>query len=391
MAQPRLHSSPSSARNSPRGRRTEDSPSRQLHWDIERALSQIHLHEIEKSKLHAYQKRQQQEDLDAQEAAQAHVHRLELSTANAQYEVVRKQAEAVLQAHIKEEEEERRRREEEARQRLEAEERRRKAEEEARRRAEEQRKVEEENEHRQREQRDRQEAKRQAKEKADLEEKARKEKAASEQKQQQETAKAEEEAILKQQQRAKAAKAAPISPSATGRSAVSQVQSPDIEERHKEYLALHQKLKTFRREFWTTAKKDSALKTHVGDMRRAMRTSVGQLTEDKLGNKKAVSTPARTRCADKCSRLMLIAARSNQNNLATSPEGPSITPCACQRLLACSSQPRRQWHYHYPIISHLPSLHLQQGYHRCIPWRMRCQPESSRAHWYARCTNLLDT
>ncbi|OCT51627.1 RNA export mediator Gle1 [Cladophialophora carrionii] len=286
----KLHASPFSARNSPRGRRSDDSPSRQLQWELDRALGQLQLHEIESSKLHAYQKRQQQDELDAREAAQAHVHQLELNAANAQHEVVRKQAEAVLQAYIKREEEERRKREEDERKRLEEEERRRKAEEEARRKAEEERRVRKEEEaRREREELARQEAERRAKEKADAEEKERREREAEQRGQQEENAKAEKEAALRKLQDEAAAKAAltprPATESTTSRP--TQAPSSGIEQQHHEYRALHKKLKIFRSEFWTSTRKDAALKPHVGDMRRAIRTSVGQLTDDKAANKVA--------------------------------------------------------------------------------------------------------
>ncbi|KIX95445.1 uncharacterized protein Z520_08962 [Fonsecaea multimorphosa CBS 102226] len=296
----RLHSSsPFSARDSPRARRTDDSPSRQLQWELERALSQIHLHEIERSKLHAYQKRQQQEELDARESAQAEAHRIELNAAKAQHEVVRKQAEAVLQAYIKQEEEDRRRREEEERRRLEEEERRRKAEaeakaqaqekEQARRRAEEERRTREEKERRDREERARQEAERQAKQKAEEEELKRREKDAAEQKHREEKAKAEQEAALRREEaeKAAAAKVPPPQPTAALGQGKDISPAPEVEAQHSNYLVLHKKLKKFRSDFWVAAKKDPALKPHVGDMRRAIRTSVGQLTDDKVGNKKA--------------------------------------------------------------------------------------------------------
>ncbi|KIW91328.1 uncharacterized protein Z519_08224 [Cladophialophora bantiana CBS 173.52] len=299
MAQGRLHSSPFSARGSPRGRRTDDSPSRQLQWELERALSQIHLHEIERSKLHAYQKRQQQEELDALESAQAEVHRIELNAAKAQHEVVRKQAEAVLQAYIQQEEEDRRRREEEERRRLEEEESQRRAEAEAkaqaharaqaRRRAEEERRALEEKERREREERALQEAERQAKQKAEAEERERKEKEATEQKQREAKAKAEQEAALKRQEAERAVTATKVTvpPSTTPAQGKDTSPAPEVEAQHANYLVLHKKLKKFRSDFWIAAKKDPSLKPHVGDMRRAIRTSVGQLTDDKVGNKKA--------------------------------------------------------------------------------------------------------
>lgn len=310
MAQAKLHSSPFQARNSPRGRRSDDSPSRQLQFELERAFSQIHLQEVERQKLHAYQRRQQQEELDAREHAQAEVHLTELNVAKAQHEAIRQQAEAALQAYIKQEEEDRRRREEEQR-RLEEEERRRKAEEEARKRAEQERRAREDKERCEREAKARAEAERLAiyeKQKAEAEEKRRKEREAIEQKEREERAKAEQEeqeaSLKKQQEEEKmvaAAKASQAQPSTSEASqSKDQGWSSDPEIRHKSYLALHKKLKVFRKDFWDKAKKDPALKPHVGDMRRAMRTSVGQLTDDKVGNRKAVCLVSDLRCILLC-------------------------------------------------------------------------------------------
>ena len=293
MAQGKLHSSPFAARNSPRSRRLDDSPSRQLQFDLERTFSQIQLQETERQKVYVYQRRQQQEELDAKELAQAEVHRAELNLANAQHEVVRLQAEAVLHAYIKKDEEERRRREEERR-RLEEEERKRREEEEARKRAEQERRAREEKERKEREERAKAEAERLAiyeRQKAEAEERRRKEKEATELKQREEKEKVEQEAALKKQEAEKAAAAAkaptPTPPTTT------QISSSDAaattEVIHRSYLLVHKKLKQFRKDFWEKVKKDPNLKPHVGDMRRAMRTSVGQLTDDKVGNKKAVS------------------------------------------------------------------------------------------------------
>ncbi|KIW13300.1 hypothetical protein PV08_08488 [Exophiala spinifera] len=302
MAQTKLHSSPFSARNSPRNRRLDESPSRQLQFELDRAFSQIQLQECERQKVYAYQRRQQQEELDAKELAQAEAHRTELSLANAQHEVVRLQAEAVLQAYLKKEEEDRRRREEE-RKRQEEEERKRREEEEARIRAEQERREREERERKEREERAKAEAQRQAlyeKQKAEAEEKRRQEKEAEERKQQEEKLKAHQEAALRQQEAEKAAAAAAAA-SAAATAAASKTQltaattpqippgkaSPNIEAIHQNYLGIHKKLKVFRKQFTENVKKDPNLKPHVGDMRRAMRTSVGQLTEDKVGNRKA--------------------------------------------------------------------------------------------------------
>lgn len=247
--------------------------------------------------MYVYQRRQQQEELDAKELAQAEAHRTELSLANAQHEVVRLQAEAVLQAYLKKEEEDRRRREEE-RKRREEEEGRRREEEEAHRRAEQERKEREERERKEQEERAKAEAQRQAlheKQKAEAEEKWRKEKEAEERRYQEEKAKADQEASKKQQEAAETAAAAAtaaaakVQPTAPTTTQISTGKvSPKIETIHQNYLAIHKKLKTFRKQFTENVKKDPNLKPHVGDMRRAMRTSVGQLTDDKVGNRKAV-------------------------------------------------------------------------------------------------------
>ncbi|KAK4949748.1 hypothetical protein LTR10_011590 [Elasticomyces elasticus] len=289
-----LHSSPFQARNSSRSRRNEDSPSRQLQFELERAFSQIHLQEVERQKLHAYQRRQQCEELDAKESAKAEAHRAELNVATAQHEIVRQQAEAVLQAYLKQEEEERRRREEERR-RQEEEARRRHEEEQARKRAEQERKEREERERREREQRAREEAERYAinerqkaeaqKAEAEAEANKRKEEETARRKQQEEQAKAEQEARTKKVEAAATA-SAPIPPRSVAPTPVSS-KSSTTEAEHQNYLAIHKKLKRFRSEFWEKVKKDPSLKPHVGDMRRAIKTSVGQLTDDKVGNKKA--------------------------------------------------------------------------------------------------------
>ncbi|KAJ9621815.1 hypothetical protein H2204_011731 [Knufia peltigerae] len=294
MAQTKLHSSPFSARNSPRNRRLDESPSRQLQFELERTFSQIQLQECERQKVYVYQRRQQQEELDAKELAQAEAHRTELSLANAQHEVVRLQAEAVLHAYLKKEEEDRRRREEE-RKRREEEERKRRESEEAQRRAEQERKALEERERKEQEERAKAEAQRQAlleKQKAEAEEQRRKEKEAEERKQQEEKARAHQEAALKQQEAEKAAAAnaaaAKVQTTAPTSAQIPAGRAPtNIETIHQNYLAIHKKLKTFRKQFTENVKKDPTLKPHVGDMRRAMRTSVGQLTDDKVGNRKA--------------------------------------------------------------------------------------------------------
>ena len=201
-------------------RRSDDSPSRKVEYDLDRAFSQVHLHHAECQKLDSFQRRQQQEELDAKEMAQAEVHRKEINFATAQHELVRQQAEAVLRSYLKKEEEERRKREEERRRQEEEEEKRRQEAEAARRRAEQERREREERDRREKEERERAEKERLAilqKQKVEAEEKQRKEREATEQAQREENEriereqkeKADQETALKQhrqQQREQVAK-----------------------------------------------------------------------------------------------------------------------------------------------------------------------------------------
>jgi len=141
-------------------RKSDDSPSRKVEYDLERAFSQVHLHHAECQRLDSYQRRQQQEELDAKEMVQAEVHRKEINYATAQHELVRQQAEAVLRSYLKKEEEEQRKREEERRRQEEEEEKRRQEAEAARRRAELERREREETERREREDREKAEKER---------------------------------------------------------------------------------------------------------------------------------------------------------------------------------------------------------------------------------------
>lgn len=275
-------------------RRFEDSPSRQLQYELERTFAQIQLQETERQKLYVFERKQVQDELDARELARAAAHRAELDEAIAKHEAVRQQALAVLQAHIKEEEEKQRRKEEESR---------RRREEDARRKAEQERKAKEEQERKAREQRERQEAEQRAEEERieAAEEQRRKERedtARREQEQQEAAArqKAEAEAeATRQKEEAdraatqKAAAAVPP-PSTTNIPHDDDPYTSNPEIRHKHYLKIHQALKKFRTDFWAKAKKNPQLKPFTGDARRALKVAVGQLSlDDKNVNKLAVS------------------------------------------------------------------------------------------------------
>lgn len=281
-------------------RRSDDSPSRKVEYDLERAFNQVHLHHAECQKLDSFQRRQQQEELDAKEMAQAEVHRKEINYAAAQHELVRQQAEAVLRSFLKKEEEDRRRREEERRRQEEEEEKRRQEAEAARRRAEQERRDREERERRERaetEERERAERERLQKQKAEAEEKQRREREATEQAEKlarEQKEKSDQELALKQQQQEAASKsqaqAITASPIPGQQATQTTPAGPfDQEAEHRHYLAIHRKLKAFRKEFWANSRKNATLKPHVGDMRRTIKTCIGQLTDDKAGNRVPVS------------------------------------------------------------------------------------------------------
>ncbi|RMZ75062.1 hypothetical protein DV738_g5669, partial [Chaetothyriales sp. CBS 135597] len=187
-----------------------ESPVRQVEVDLERKFKHIRLHDEERQKVYVYNRKLLQDELDAKEHAQAAAHKADIDQALAKHEIVRQQAVAVLQAHIRAEEEQRRQQEEESR-----------------RIAEEERRVREEKERKEREEKERKER----------EEKERK-------------AREDEEQV-----------------------------------RHKHYLSIHRRLKTFRRDFLQSAKAMPSLKGIPGEMRRTIKTAVGQLTiSDKKAN-----------------------------------------------------------------------------------------------------------
>lgn len=301
------HESPSQRRTPIRSfsPRKDDSPSRQRAFELDKAFEKLQLCDLEKHKVYAYNRRSYHEELDAKDLALAKAHMEALEAASAKHEAVRKEAEAVLQNHLKEQEEKRRREEEEERQRRERE---------AREKLERERRAREEAERKVRQERERQEleARKAAEEKARAEaaESDRKRREAAVQKEKDDKARAEKEKAdqdaatkaqaekdaAERQRTQQAADAAAASSAAAASRTVPNPSRPGVyaasaeaEAQHNDYLALHKKLKGFRKEFWEQAKQNKQLKAVVGDMRRAMRTSVGQLTDDKASNKKAVS------------------------------------------------------------------------------------------------------
>lgn len=62
-------------------------------------------------------------------------------------------------------------------------------------------------------------------------------------------------------------------------------QNPEVEADHARYLAIHRNLKELRKFMMAEARKNLRFKQRMGDMRRGIKASVGQLTEGKGANK----------------------------------------------------------------------------------------------------------
>jgi nucleoporin GLE1 len=266
----------------------DDSPSRQLMLDLERALAQAHIHEAELQKVHTYDQRLFQENLDQLDKKRTQQDVAALDAARSRHETVRKEAEAELQRYYREVEEQERL--------LRQEEERRVREQQARAKAEAERKAREDAERQARIERQKAAARKVAEDKAKAEEadRRKREDDLARKKAEQERKQKEEREIAKVKQQAAEQKVAQESAAQITAKAVQTTQSlgqtstisnPRGEAEHRRYLQIHQNLKKFRREFWAQCKKDASLKSKVGDMRRAMKTSVGQLTEAKGANR----------------------------------------------------------------------------------------------------------
>ncbi|GAM41522.1 hypothetical protein TCE0_042f14703 [Talaromyces pinophilus] len=247
--------------------KTLDSPSRQLVYDLAKDLEAIRLHHEDLKRVYSYQAQAQEEEEDEIDRAHQEFYYAAIEKTYEYYDGHRREAEIVLQEHLREEEEkERRRLEEERRRQAEKErlERERKEREEAARKREEEARLEAEKVAREKEERlKKAEAEAKAK-KAAEEEKARREKEEADEKERQRQAelqKAEEEA--KKQQTLGGARG---------------VTREEIREQ-EQYLELHKYLKELRKFVLAEGKKNPALKTTIGDYRRAITKCIGQLRE----------------------------------------------------------------------------------------------------------------
>jgi nucleoporin GLE1 len=249
-------------------------------------MGKMQIYTTELQKVRAFNRRSYYEGLEAWSQERTEKDIAAIEAANARHESVRHDAEAILDKYYQEEAEKQRKKkaEEERIERerlaLEKAEREREEREEAERQAKIQREKEAEA------------AKKAADEKAkaDAEEARRKEReeTAAREKAEQDRAAQEAAAKAASEKKARDDKAAQdqqVAAQAQATAARSQAAAsgtiPEILAEHKRYMDIHANLKKFRKDFMAHVKTDPQLKSQVGDIRRAIRVSVGQLTDSK--------------------------------------------------------------------------------------------------------------
>lgn len=273
----------------------KDSPSRQLLWE----LGQLAISAQEGFYAH----------LDRESHEREALHQQALAAATAKHENVRRTAEQYRERLEEQIQAERRRREDEEQKELERLRREKVEQDIAQRRREVERakaveieekkiaevkRLEQEAEDRRNAERERQiaEAARHQEEEREMAARQKDEVAAAE-------ARARETAVAAQKARPKPVTQAPLSalaPASAPAPAVQQstptmqpIQATLLEAEHSRYLEIHRALKELRKFMTTQAKQNAQLKGAMGDMRREIRKSVGQLRDGKGANRVQVS------------------------------------------------------------------------------------------------------
>lgn len=249
-----------------------DSPSKQLMLDLARDLEQVRIFDAELKKVKAYERKMFYENLDRIDREREAVHTAALDEAAAFHDRIREEAEATLREHIRAEEEERRRKEEEARKKKERIEREK---------AEKLRREQEEAARKEAERKAKEDAKKKAEEEA---EQARR--AAQADKERQERERLEVEKRKQEEEKNQAERKALSERLAK----LGGVRLTDNEIRVQErYVELHRVLKQMREWLRNVGKENLAVKQAMGDLRRSIKKSVGQLRDGKGTNRQQVS------------------------------------------------------------------------------------------------------
>lgn len=259
-----------------------DSPSKQLMLDLVKDLEELRLHNSELKKVKAYERRSFYETLDRIDHEREIQHNAAIDRVAALQGQRREEAEETLRDHLRAEQEERRRKEEEARREKERLEREKaeilRCEQEEAARKEAERKAQEE-------------AKKRAAEEAEMARKTAQEEQEQKQREQQEeekrkheaeAKKAEQDAAQHQENAQRQKQAEKQKQMGGGR------QTAEENKAQLRYVELHQHLKSFRQYLKEQAKASPAVKQCMGDMRRSIKKSVGQLREGKGANKTQV-------------------------------------------------------------------------------------------------------
>lgn len=255
-----------------------DSPSKQLMFDLVRDLEQVRLFNVELKQVQAYERKSFYEKLDEIDREKEAVHTAALDEAAAYHDNLREEAEATLREHNRAEEAEQRRKEEEARLERERLERERaeklRREQETAARAEAERKAKEE-------------AKKKAEQEAERARQAaqaEKERLAREQREKEEEERRQKEEEAKQVQLAADQKAKSQAQRKIGGGHLT-AEEINIQKR---YVELHKTLKEMRAWLKDVGKTEPVAKKAMGDMRRSIKKSVGQLRDGKGTNKAQV-------------------------------------------------------------------------------------------------------
>lgn len=263
-----------------------DSPSKQLLLDLVRDLEQVKLFDADLRKVHEYERKIFYENLDRVDREREAVHTAALDQAAAFHDRVREEAETTLKDHLRAEEEERLRKEEAIRKENERIEREKaeklRLEQEAAARVEAERQAKEQAEKKAQEEAAKKAAALETARKAALEEKLRKEReqAESQKRQQDEEAqKAQQEADQKAQSKQQQHLGA------------GNLSTEDIRV-HQRYVELHKTLKEMRKWLKDISQGKPELKTTMGNMRRSIKKSVGQLRSGTGANKQQVRIPS---------------------------------------------------------------------------------------------------
>ncbi|OQE40825.1 hypothetical protein PENCOP_c005G03470 [Penicillium coprophilum] len=259
-----------------------DSPSKQLMLDLVRDLEKVKIFDADLKKVHQYERKLFYENLDRIDSEREAVHTAALDQAAAFHDSVREEAETTLKDHLRAEEQERLRKEEAIRkeqervQREKTEELRR--EREAAARVEAERQAKEQAEKKAQEEASKKAAAAETARKAAIEEKLRKEREqadAEKRKQDEEARKVQEEADQKaRSQEQQKLGARNLSPE-------------DIRVQQR-YVELHKTLKDMRKWLKGLGQSQPDLKTTMGNLRRSIKKSVGQLRSGTGANKQQV-------------------------------------------------------------------------------------------------------